>query len=148
MRKEDRRVRRTRESLHKALISLALEKNYDSITVQEVLDRADVGRSTFYTHFQSMDELLSLGTQELRVTLNSGAGAAEKIRETSRERDCLQPGHVRPRPWIPQRLLRSLKYGSMADCSAATTGCLGGVDPTRVQGRNCEAEDSEFGRSR
>ncbi len=129
MGKEDRRVRRTRESLHKALISLALEKNYDSITVQEVLDRADVGRSTFYTHFQSMDELLSLG-------------------ETSRERDCLQPGHVRPRPWIPQRLLRSLKYGSMADCSAATTGCLGGVDPTRVQGRNCEAEDSEFGRSR
>src|SRR6266849_4806553 len=50
MRKEDRRVRRTRESLHKALISLALEKNYDSISVQEVLDRADVGRSTFYTH--------------------------------------------------------------------------------------------------
>ena len=71
MGKEDRRVRRTRESLHKALISLALEKNYDSITVQEVLDRADVGRSTFYTHFQSMDELLSLGTQELRVTLNA-----------------------------------------------------------------------------
>ena len=71
MGKEDRRVRRTRESLHKALISLVLEKHYDSITVQEVLDRADVGRSTFYTHFQSMDELLSLGTQELRVTLNT-----------------------------------------------------------------------------
>jgi len=58
MHKPDRRVRRTRESLHKALISLALEKHYDSITVQEILDRADVGRSTFYTHFQSMDELL------------------------------------------------------------------------------------------
>jgi len=54
MRKEDRRVRRTRESLQKRLISLALEKNYDSITVPGVLDRADVGRSTFYTHFQSM----------------------------------------------------------------------------------------------
>src|SRR5216683_3387593 len=71
MRKEDRRVRRTRESLHKALISLALEKNYDSITVQEVLDRADVGRSTFYTHFQSMDELLISGTHDLRITLSS-----------------------------------------------------------------------------
>jgi len=81
MRKEDRRVRRTRESLHKALISLALEKNYDSITVQEVLDRADVGRSTFYTHFQSMDELLSLGTQELRVTLNS---ALEQQRKSAK----------------------------------------------------------------
>ena len=44
----DRRVRRTRGSLHKALIPLLLGKNYDSITVQEVLDRADIGRSTFY----------------------------------------------------------------------------------------------------
>jgi AcrR family transcriptional regulator len=70
MDKPDRRVRRTRESLHKALISLALEKHYDSITVQEVLDRADVGRSTFYTHFQSLNELLISGTQELRRTLH------------------------------------------------------------------------------
>lgn len=71
MDKADRRVRRTRESLHKALISLALEKHYDSITVQEVLDRADIGRSTFYTHFQSMDELLASGFQELRRTLHA-----------------------------------------------------------------------------
>jgi len=84
MRKEDRRVRRTRELLHKALISLALEKNYDSITVQEVLDRADVGRSTFYTHFQSMDELLSLGTQELRVTLNA---ALEQQRKSAKRHE-------------------------------------------------------------
>jgi AcrR family transcriptional regulator len=69
--KPDRRVRRTRQSLHKALISLALEKHYDSITVQEVLDRADVGRSTFYTHFQSLGELLTSGTQELRRTLQA-----------------------------------------------------------------------------
>jgi len=41
------------ESLHKALDSLALEKNYDSITVQEVLDRADVGRSTFLRIFRA-----------------------------------------------------------------------------------------------
>ncbi len=67
----DRRVRRTRELLHKALISLALEKNYDSITVQEVLDRADVGRSTFYVHFKSMDELLISGLDDLQITLNS-----------------------------------------------------------------------------
>jgi AcrR family transcriptional regulator len=81
MDKPDRRIRRTRESLHKALISLALEKHYDSITVQEVLDRADVGRSTFYTHFQSMDELLILGTQELRKTLHA---ALEKHRTSAK----------------------------------------------------------------
>ena len=54
----DRRVRRTQELLHRALISLALEKNYDSITIQEILDRADIGRSTFYAHFKGRDELL------------------------------------------------------------------------------------------
>src|SRR5258708_31679796 len=84
MDKPDRRVRRTRESLHKALISLALEKHYDSITVQEVLDRADVGRSTFYTHFQSMDELLISGTQELRRTLQA---AVENHRKAAKRHE-------------------------------------------------------------
>jgi AcrR family transcriptional regulator len=84
MDKPDRRVRRTRESLHKALISLALEKHYDSITVQEVLDRADVGRSTFYTHFQSMEELLISGMQELRTTLSS---ALENQRKSAKRRE-------------------------------------------------------------
>src|SRR5260370_12529924 len=59
MDKPDRRVQRTRESLHKALISLALEENYDSITVQEVLDRAHLGPSTFFTHSHSLDAMLS-----------------------------------------------------------------------------------------
>jgi AcrR family transcriptional regulator len=53
------------------LISLILEKSYDSITVQEVLDRADVGRSTFYVHFEDLDELLISGTHDLHVTLNA-----------------------------------------------------------------------------
>jgi AcrR family transcriptional regulator len=82
--KPDRRVRRTRESLHKALISLALEKHYDLITVQEVLDRADVGRSTFYTHFQSMDELLVSGMHELRRTLQA---ALEKQRKSAKRHE-------------------------------------------------------------
>jgi AcrR family transcriptional regulator len=84
MGKVDRRVRRTRESLHRALISLTLEKNYDSITVQDVLDRADVGRSTFYTHFQSMEELLISGTQELRRTLNA---ALENQRKSTKRHE-------------------------------------------------------------
>lgn len=71
MDKADRRVRRTRKSLHEALISLVLEKHYDSITVQDVLDRADVGRSTFYAHFEGKDELLLSGIHDLQITLNS-----------------------------------------------------------------------------
>ncbi len=56
--KQDRRVRRTRKLLKDALIELTLEKGYDAITVQDILDKADVGRSTFYTHFNSKDDLL------------------------------------------------------------------------------------------
>ena len=67
----DRRVQRTRRLLHKALMSLILEKKYELITVQEILDRADVGRSTFYMHFQDKDELLVSGFQYLQSFLES-----------------------------------------------------------------------------
>jgi AcrR family transcriptional regulator len=55
----DRRVQKTRKFLQEALIELVEEKGYDSITVREILDRADVGRSTFYAHFQDKDDLLN-----------------------------------------------------------------------------------------
>jgi len=67
----DRRVQRTRRMVHNALMSLILEKKYESITVQEILDRADVGRSTFYMHFQDKDELLFDGFQYLQSFLES-----------------------------------------------------------------------------
>jgi AcrR family transcriptional regulator len=57
-RKPDNRVQRTRDRLGDAMIALILEKPFDSITVQDVLDRADVGRSTFYAHFKDKDDLL------------------------------------------------------------------------------------------
>ncbi|HZS44878.1 MAG TPA: TetR/AcrR family transcriptional regulator [Blastocatellia bacterium] len=55
--KPDRRSSKTRQSLHESLRELILEKRYDSITVQEVIDRADVGRATFYAHFRDKDDL-------------------------------------------------------------------------------------------
>lgn len=55
---DDRRVRRTRRALHEALIALVLEKGYERISVREILDRADVVRSTFYAHYQDKDALL------------------------------------------------------------------------------------------
>ena len=57
-RKPDQRVRRTHERLGRALLELVLEKPIDEVTVQEVLDRASVGRSTFYVHFRDTDDLL------------------------------------------------------------------------------------------
>ncbi|HEX6353123.1 TetR/AcrR family transcriptional regulator [Actinophytocola sp.] len=66
----DRRVRRTRSLLRAALIDLILERGYDRVTVQDILDRADVGRSTFYSHFQGKDQLLLSGMDELSATLH------------------------------------------------------------------------------
>ncbi len=56
-RKPGRRVRRTRVVLGDALIEHILEKPFDAITVQEVLDRAGVSRSTFYTHYSDKNDL-------------------------------------------------------------------------------------------
>jgi len=61
----DRRVRRTKEGLHSALMSLVVEKSYDRITVQDLIDRADVGRSTFYAHYETKDDLLLSGLDRL-----------------------------------------------------------------------------------
>jgi AcrR family transcriptional regulator len=55
--KTDRRVLRTRDRLGDALVALIQEKPFDDITVQEVLDRAGVSRSTFYVHYKDKDDL-------------------------------------------------------------------------------------------
>lgn len=60
----DRRVRRTRDNLHRALIELMIERGYDRVTVSDIIDRADVGRSTFYAHYRDKDELLLLSCTE------------------------------------------------------------------------------------
>ena len=56
-RKTDRRILRTRDTLGDALIALMQEKSFDEITVQDLLDRAVVGRSTFYVHYRDKDDL-------------------------------------------------------------------------------------------
>jgi AcrR family transcriptional regulator len=55
--KIDRRIRRTRDALGDALIALMQEKPFETITVQQVLDRARVGRSTFYAHYRDKNDL-------------------------------------------------------------------------------------------
>lgn len=57
----DRRVRKTREALYSAFVALIVERGYDSTSVQDIIDAADVGRTTFYAHFKSKDELLKFG---------------------------------------------------------------------------------------
>jgi len=57
-RRMDRRVQRTRKLLREALMSLILEEGYDAISIQDITDKANLGRATFYLHFKDKDELL------------------------------------------------------------------------------------------
>jgi AcrR family transcriptional regulator len=65
----DRRITRTRATLQYALNSLILKKGYDAITIQDICDAANVGRSTFYAHYTSKDDLKRKGFEKLRTLL-------------------------------------------------------------------------------
>lgn len=56
--KVDPRVRRTRRMLREALVSLMLEKDFASITIKDITERADLAYITFFRHFESLDKLL------------------------------------------------------------------------------------------
>lgn len=85
----DRRVRRTRALLHRALIDLIMAKGYGRVTVQDILDQADVGRSTFYSHYAGKDDLLvESGGDHLRAMIVS---ASPSSGQPSCEDDPLAP---------------------------------------------------------
>lgn len=66
---DDRRILRTRRTLTDALLALLSERGWDELSVQDICDRADIGRSTFYAHFQNKEELLASGFNHLRDAL-------------------------------------------------------------------------------
>jgi len=65
----DRRISRTKTALQHAFISLILKKDYEAITIQDICDAANVGRSTFYAHYTSKDDLKRSGFEPLRRLL-------------------------------------------------------------------------------
>jgi len=73
----DRRVARTRNALADALVTLILRKGYEATTVQDLLDEANVGRATFYSHFTSKEDLLARSLERLRVILVEAATSVE-----------------------------------------------------------------------
>jgi AcrR family transcriptional regulator len=82
----DRRVARTRAMLQQAHISLILQKGYEAITVDDICDAANVGRSTFYAHYTSKDDLRRSGLEHLRKEL------------VDRQKDALAtPGDIKDR---------------------------------------------------
>lgn len=125
MRKErsrDRRVQRTHDLLHGALASLIHEKPYDAIVIKEILARANVGRSTFYTHFRDKDELL---VRAIRDMMRAGDSTLPATRSERAEwllrfsapvlehidgfrRAAPHSAHVRGQPVVHERLRQVL----------------------------------------
>jgi AcrR family transcriptional regulator len=107
----DRRVQKTRQIIYEAFFELMKEKQYDKITVQEIIDRANVGRSTFYSHFVSKDELLENSIENLMSMLdlhlsyinNNGKRRLIAVEEFFK--------HIKEN----NRLMRSLIKGKSAD---------------------------------
>jgi len=72
----DRRIQRTRQALHAALLELIKEKDYDAISIEEITERANVGRATFYLHYKDKEELL---LEEFSETMYERAQALSEI---------------------------------------------------------------------
>jgi AcrR family transcriptional regulator len=66
--KHDRRSQRTRQWIRSALLELLYERKYEEVTVQDILDRANIGRSTFYSHyFDKEDVLASIADEQVEL---------------------------------------------------------------------------------
>lgn len=70
----DRRQRKTREAIFSAFITLLSKKDFAQITVGEIIQQADVGRATFYSHFETKDFLLKALCEELFCHIFDAAG--------------------------------------------------------------------------
>ncbi len=75
----DRRVQRTKKALSEALIQLILTKGYEKVTIQDITENANVGRSTFYIHYESKEQLLMDGPTNLNVKLFDGISSQGKM---------------------------------------------------------------------
>jgi AcrR family transcriptional regulator len=141
-------VRRTKTSLHDALIRLAREKPYPSIAVKEILDRANVGKSTFYTHFQDKDDLLESGIHEVLRSIHGrprSRSTIERIVEFSlpllehidEHRRAAGPGMQRDGRIIMHEHLEGVLATLVADDLAMTTSSTSRAEiPTALVARH------------
>jgi AcrR family transcriptional regulator len=74
-----------------ALMALIQEKGFEALSVQDIIDRANVGRATFYAHFDSKEDLLASGIENLRESLKERQRQGRLAAGFGREVFCVQP---------------------------------------------------------
>jgi AcrR family transcriptional regulator len=149
---KDRRVQKTRRLLLRALGELLHEKRYETIVVQQILDRANVGRSTFYAHFRDKDDLLQNALHELlhfaTRTTAPVASRSEEVLRFSRPmfehvelhlRASKQGLPLRSRTVVHERLRRALEERVTQDVSRATRRAASGEVPRELLVRHVTA---------
>lgn len=109
---EDRRVQRTRELLQNALLELLEMRGYDAVTIQDVTERANVGRTTFYLHYESK-EALYRGMHRAEIARIAGAPLtrAEMLADDPPARMIA----VYAYHWETRDVLRTIYFGKDAD---------------------------------
>jgi AcrR family transcriptional regulator len=128
----DRRVRRTRAALREALLDLMSERGYEAVTVQDIIERADVGRSTFYNHYTDKDELLRDGFAGLRGMLTEPGPTGTRrwlrfslplLRHVDEQRRLVRALLGR-RARTPMRQIEEVLIGIVRDEVGADTGAV------------------------
>ena len=133
--KQDRRSQRTRHLVHSALMELLLEKRFEAITVRDILDRAGIGSSTFYTHYfdkedvqedvieQMLKQLLpSMNQTTIEQGMLPSLALFRHIQEHSQHSHfrALVRGHTEERVWeVLQIRLNSIIEQTLASDDAA-----------------------------
>ncbi len=131
--KQDRRSLRTRQLVNEAMMQLMREKRYSAITVQDLLERAGIGRSTFYAHYFDKDDALAsvielmLATFDERLRRSEGARnivpSLELFRHAAEQRlffETMARGQIGERLWeTSQALLSRNIERALADARAS-----------------------------
>ncbi len=86
----DRRQQKTRAAIFAAFSDLLIKKKYNRITVQDIIDRANVGRSTFYLHFETKDGLLDAMCKQIFEHVFSDSIGEEQTHDFSNKGDTIR----------------------------------------------------------
>ena len=76
---EDRRISKSKRALREALIALLEERGFDAITVNDLCERADLTRGTFYNHFSDKENLLAVLEDEVMADIGALQGRMHDI---------------------------------------------------------------------